>query len=121
MEQAHAAILGGGVLPVSHAGHGGANSTGEPDADRSISREVLVPVGSAQIEDSCQRPSSEWNVSQDRMEGMSEPGPVEKIANSPAGRAPSLVRSNDGALKPVGERFQPILTLEALDAASPSR
>jgi hypothetical protein len=53
------------------------------------------------------------------MEGMSEPGPVEKISNSPAGRAPSLVRRNDGALKPVGERFQPILALEALDGSFP--
>jgi hypothetical protein len=53
------------------------------------------------------------------MEGMSEPGPVEKISNSPAGRAPSLVRSNNGALKPVGERFQPILTLDALDGSFP--
>src|SRR5437660_1401580 len=53
------------------------------------------------------------------MEGMSEPGPVEKISNSPAGYAPSLVYSNDGALKPVGERFQPSLTLEALDCSFP--
>jgi len=44
---------------------------------------------------------------------------VEKISNSPAGRAPSLVCSNDGALKPVGEWFQPILTLEALDGSLP--
>jgi hypothetical protein len=44
---------------------------------------------------------------------------VEKISNSLAGRTPSLVRSNDAALKPVGERFQPILTFEALDGSFP--
>jgi hypothetical protein len=47
VEQAHAAILGGGVLPVSHAGHGGADSTSQPDADRGIGRAVLVSVSSA--------------------------------------------------------------------------
>jgi hypothetical protein len=44
---------------------------------------------------------------------------VEKISHTPAGRAPSLEHSNDGALKPIGERFQPILTLEALDGSFP--
>jgi hypothetical protein len=44
---------------------------------------------------------------------------VEEISNSPAGGAPGLKRGNDGSLHPVGERVQPILTLEAFDGRFP--
>jgi len=47
VEQAHTAFLGGDVLPVSHAGHGSADGTGEPDADRSIGRAVVMSVAVA--------------------------------------------------------------------------
>jgi len=46
---------------------------------------------------------------------MSEPRPVENISNSTAGLAPSPKRRNDGSLKVVGERFQPVLTLQTFD------
>jgi hypothetical protein len=47
VEEAHAAIVAGGVLPVSHAGHCGADGASQPDADCSVSRAGVMSVASA--------------------------------------------------------------------------
>jgi hypothetical protein len=44
---------------------------------------------------------------------------VEEISNSATGPPSCLVRGNDGSLKPIGERFQPILTLDPFDGGFP--
>jgi hypothetical protein len=71
VDQPQAAFFGAGVLPIGQSGHRSTGGSGQPDADGRIRRTVAVSVVPAfEIEDYRNRPRSEGNVGQDRMEGM---------------------------------------------------
>jgi hypothetical protein len=88
VEKADPAIFGGGVLPVGRARHGSADGAHQSDADRHVGGSIVAGSGVAaqQIEDAGDRPGAERDVSEDGMQRVTQPGPVEEVTNAPARR-----------------------------------
>ena len=117
MEQADAAILRDGVLPVGDAGDGGADGADEADADRCVGGQIATPItiGPGEIEDGGNRPRAQRDIGEHRMNRVTEPGAVKDITNATAGLPAGLVDRDDCALQSVRDGLEPVLTLAPLD------